>query len=196
MLDIRIEKTTAPKAKPAPGQKLGFGKIFTDHMFIMNYTDGQGWHDARVVPFQNISLSPAAMVYHYGQEMFEGMKAYKGVDGKTYLFRPDMNAKRTNETNKRLCIPQIPEEDFVQAVEAAVKMDEDWIPTDEGTSLYIRPFIIATDEFLGVAPSKTYLFIIILSPSGAYYASGLAPVGISASVGDTVRTGGTISIPS
>ncbi len=178
MLDIRIEKTTEPKQKPAKGEKLGFGHVFTDHMFVMNYTEGKGWHDARIVPFQNISLSPAAMVYHYGQEMFEGMKAYKGVDGKTYLFRPDMNAKRTNDTNKRLCIPQIPEEDFVQAVEAAVKMDEDWIPTDEGTSLYIRPFIIATDEFLGVAPSKTYLFIIILSPSGAYYASGLAPVGI------------------
>ncbi len=178
MLDIKIQKTAAPKEKPAKGAKLGFGHVFTDHMFEMDYTEGIGWHDARVIPFENISLSPAAMVFHYGQEMFEGMKAYKGEDGSTYLFRPDMNAKRTNETNKRLCIPLIPEEDFVQAVEAVVKVDEDWIPTDEGTSLYIRPFIIATDEFLGVAPSKTYKFIIILSPSGAYYASGLAPVGI------------------
>ena len=178
MLDIRIERTTAPKAKPVPGQKLGFGKIFTDHMFVMNYTDGKGWHDARIVPFQNISLSPAAMVYHYGQEMFEGLKAYTNTDGEVYLFRPDMNAKRTNNTNDRLVIPQIPVEDFVQAVSAVVDVDRDWIPTEPGTSLYIRPFIIATDEFLGVAPSKTYLFMVILSPSGAYYESGLAPVGI------------------
>ncbi len=177
-MDIKVVKTTAPKEKPQKGQALGFGHIFTDHMFVMNYTEGKGWHDARIVPFENLSLSPAAMVYHYGQEMFEGMKAYRSDDGKTYLFRPDMNAKRTNMTNERLCIPQIPEEDFVDAVKAVVDVDKDWIPTGEGESLYIRPFIIATDEFLGVAPSKTYLFIIILSPSGAYYASGLAPVGI------------------
>ena len=178
MLDIKITKTTEPKKKPAPGEKLGFGKIFTDHMFIMNYTEGKGWHDPRIVPFQNISLSPAAMVYHYGQEMFEGLKAYKNPDGNVYLFRPDMNAKRTNATNDRLVIPQLPIEDFVQAVSTVVDVDRDWIPSDPGTSLYIRPFIIATDEFLGVAPSKTYLFMVILSPSGAYYESGLAPVGI------------------
>ena len=106
MLDIKITKTTEPKQKPAAGEKLGFGKIFTDHMFVMNYTEGKGWHDARIVPFQNISLSPAAMVYHYGQEMFEGLKAYKNEDGEVYLFRPDMNAKRTNATNDRLVIPQ------------------------------------------------------------------------------------------
>ena len=178
MLDIKIQRTETPKEKPAKGQKLGFGKIFTDHMFVMNYTEGKGWHDARIVPFQNISLSPAAMVYHYGQEMFEGLKAYKGENGDVYLFRPDMNAKRTNATNDRLVIPQLPIEDFVQAVSAVVDVDRDWIPTEPGTSLYIRPFIIATDEFLGVAPSKTYLFMVILSPSGAYYESGLAPVGI------------------
>lgn len=178
MLDIKITRTANPGKKPAAGQPLGFGKIFTDHMFLMNYTEGKGWHDPRIEPFARLSLSPAAMVFHYGQEMFEGLKAYKGVDGKAYLFRPDMNAKRTNATNQRLCIPEIPEEDFVQAIKAVVKVDEDWIPTEPGTSLYVRPFIIATDEFLGVAPSKTYLFMIILSPSGAYYASGLAPVGI------------------
>lgn len=178
MLDIKITRTTEPKQKPAADQPLGFGKIFTDHMFIMNYTEGQGWHDPRIVPFQNISLSPAAMVYHYGQEMFEGLKAYKGENDEVYLFRPDMNAKRTNVTNDRLCIPNIPEEDFVQAVKAVVDIDRDWIPTAPGTSLYVRPFIIATDEFLGVAPSKTYSFMVILSPSGAYYSSGLAPVGI------------------
>lgn len=178
MLDIKITKTTTPKQKPAEDQPLGFGKIFTDHMFMMNYTEGQGWHDPRIVPFDRISLSPAAMVYHYGQEMFEGLKAYKGDNGDVYLFRPDMNAKRTNETNKRLCIPSLPEEDFVQAVKAVVDIDRDWVPTAPGTSLYIRPFIIATDEFLGVAPSQTYLFMVILSPSGAYYSSGLSPVGI------------------
>ena len=178
MLDIKIQRTETPKAKPAPGQKLGFGKIFTDHMFVMNYTEGKGWHDPRIEPFHNISLSPAAMVYHYGQEMFEGLKAYKSENGDVYLFRPDMNAKRTNATNDRLVIPQLPVEDFVQAISAVVDVDRDWIPTEPGTSLYVRPFIIATDEFLGVAPSKTYLFIVILSPSGAYYESGLAPVGI------------------
>ena len=176
MLDIKIERTTTPKAKPEG--KLGFGKIFTDHMFIMNYTNGKGWHDPRIVPFQDITLSPAAMVFHYGQEMFEGLKAYKGVNGETLLFRPDMNGKRTNDTNDRLCIPQIPVEDFVQAVKAIVKVDEDWIPTEPGTSLYIRPFVIATEPFLGVDVSETFLFMIILSPSGAYYESGLEPVGI------------------
>ena len=178
MLNIKIEKTTTPKQKPQDQSKLGFGKIFTDHMFVMDYTEGKGWHDPRIVPFQDLSLSPACMVFHYGQEMFEGLKAYRGADGKARLFRPIMNARRTNDSNKRLCIPQLPEEDFVEAVAAVVKVDEDWIPDAPGTSLYIRPFIIATDSFLGVAPSQTYKFIIILSPSGAYYASGLEPVGI------------------
>jgi len=178
MLDIRYEQAAAPAQKPQKGQPLGFGYIFTDHMFMMNYTQGQGWHDARIVPFQRISLSPAAMVFHYGQEMFEGMKAYRTPDGRALLFRPEMNARRANESNRRLCIPELPEEDFIQAVREIVRHDAAWIPEDPGTSLYIRPFIIATDEFLGVAPSKTYLFMIILSPSGAYYPGGMAPVGI------------------
>ena len=176
MLDIKITKTTSPKAKPTG--KLGFGKIFTDHMFLMNYTRGKGWHDPRIEPFHDLTLSPACMVFHYGQEMFEGLKAYKAADGSNYLFRPDMNAKRTNNTNDRLCIPKIPVEDFVQAVKAIVSVDQDWIPNEPGTSLYIRPFIIATEPFLGVDVSETFLFMIILSPSGAYYESGLEPVGI------------------
>lgn len=178
MLNIRIEKTANPKPLPTPENPLKFGTIFTDHMFIMNYETGKGWHDARIVPYQPIVLDPAAMVFHYGQEMFEGLKAYRSDEGKVLLFRPDMNAKRTNNTNKRLCIPQIPEEDFVEAVKALVKMDAAWVPTKPGTSLYIRPFIIATDPFLGVRPSDTYQFIIILSPVGAYYPEGLNPVKI------------------
>ena len=176
MLDIKVTRTTSPKAKPTG--KLGFGRIFTDHMFLMNYTRGKGWHDPRIEPYHDLTLSPAAMVFHYGQEMFEGLKAYKGDDGTNYLFRPDMNAKRTNDTNDRLRIPQVPVEDYVQAVKAIVSVDADWIPTEPGTSLYIRPFIVATEPFLGVDVSETFLFMIILSPSGAYYESGLEPVGI------------------
>ncbi|MBE5947852.1 MAG: branched-chain amino acid aminotransferase [Lachnospiraceae bacterium] len=178
MLDIRYELTKNPKTLPTQDNPLTFGTIFTDHMFVMNYTKGQGWHDARVVPYAPISLEPSAMVFHYGQEMFEGLKAYKTDDGRTLLFRPEKNIERANRTNERICIPTIPEEDFLQAIKAVVKTDEKWIPTKPGTSLYIRPFIIATDPFLGVRPSDTYLFIIILSPVGAYYPEGLNPVKI------------------
>lgn len=178
MLNIRIEQTKNKKPLPAPDDPLKFGTIFTDHMFIMNYESGKGWHDERIVPYQPISLEPSAMVFHYGQEMFEGLKAYMAEDGRILLFRPDMNAKRTNHTNERLCIPEIPEEDFVEAIKCLVKIDKDFIPTKPGTSLYVRPFIIATDPFLGVRPSDTYQFIIILSPVGAYYPEGLNPVKI------------------
>ena len=178
MLNIRYEKTKTPKELPAADNPLKFGTIFTDHMFMMNYTMGEEWHDARVVPYQPVCLDPSAMVFHYGQEMFEGLKAYKSDDGRILLFRPDKNAERTVSTNQRLCIPEIPIEDFVQAVKAVVKIDEAWIPTKPGTSLYIRPFIIATDPYLGVRPSNTYLFMIILSPVGPYYPEGLNPVKI------------------
>lgn len=178
MLDIKVEKTKTPKKLPDKDDPLIFGTIFTDHMFIMDYKEGTGWYDARIVPYQPISLEPSAMVFHYGQEMFEGLKAYKAKDGRVLLFRPDMNAKRTIRTCRRLSMPEIPEEDFVQAVKELVKIDKDWIPTREGTSLYIRPFIIATDPFLGVRPSYTYKFIIILSPVGAYYPEGINPVKI------------------
>ncbi|ROR28251.1 branched-chain amino acid aminotransferase [Mobilisporobacter senegalensis] len=178
MLDIRFEKTTAPKEIPDEDNPLVFGTIFTDHMFLMDYEEGKGWHDARVVPYGPLSLEPSAMVFHYGQEMFEGLKAYKTEDGRILLFRPDKNIERANRTNERLCMPEIPEEDFLAALKAVVKTDEEWIPTKEGTSLYIRPFLIATDPFLGVRPSNTYTFIIILSPVGAYYPEGLDPVKI------------------
>lgn len=175
---IRIEKTTCPKEKPGSENPLVFGTIFTDHMFVADYIEGQGWTDARVVPYQPLMLEPSCMVFHYGQEMFEGLKAYKSLDGRTLLFRPDKNIERANRSNRRLCIPEIPKELFMEALKTVVKVDEDWIPTKEGTSLYIRPFVIATDPFLGVRPSSTYKFIIILSPVGAYYASGINPVKI------------------
>lgn len=178
MLDIRVEKTTNPKMKPAEDDPLTFGTIFTDHMFVMDYEEGKGWHDARIVPFQDLHLSPAAMVFHYGQEMFEGLKAYRSKEGKVLLFRPDKNIERANNSNDRLCIPRINPDDFMDGLKAIVKIDADWIPTRPGTSLYVRPFVIATDPFLGVRPSHTYQFIIILSPSGPYYPEGLDPVKI------------------
>ena len=176
MLNIRIEKNTAPKAKPTG--KLGFGNIFTDHMFLMNYYTEKGWHDARIVPYGDISLDPSAMVFHYAQELFEGMKAYRTADNKIQLFRPDKNIERMNNTCDRLCVPQIDPDDALQAIKALVDVERDWVPTEDGTSLYIRPFIIATDPMLGVHPSHTYLFIIILSPVGSYYEAGLNPVKI------------------
>ncbi len=178
MLDIRVVKTDSPKQIPGPDDPLTFGTIFTDHMFVMNYEEGKGWYDPRIVPYGPFSLDPSAMVFHYGQEMFEGLKAYKSDDGRILLFRPDKNIWRANKTNRRICIPEIPDEDFLQAIKAIVKMDEAWIPHKPGTSLYIRPFIIATDPFLGVRPSSTYIFCIILSPVGAYYPEGLNPVKI------------------
>ncbi len=177
MLNIRYEYTTQKKEKP-DYNSLGFGKYFTDHMFLMDYTDEKGWHDPRVVPFQNLSLSPATAVFHYAQEMFEGLKAYKTADGTIQLFRPQKNIERLNNTNRRMCIPEIDPDDVLQAIKAVVKTDADWIPEEEGKSLYIRPFIIATDAMLGVHPSHSYLFCIILSPVGAYYASGINPVKI------------------
>jgi len=177
-MEIKITRTDAPKAKPKDQNNLGFGKIFTDHMFIMDYDLTKGWNNPRIEPFHNIELSPAAMVFHYGQEMFEGLKAYKTDDGRVLLFRPDKNIERANQSNKRLMIPQIPDDVFMDALKTLVKVDEDWIPTAEGTSLYIRPFVIATAPYLGVRPSPEYKFIIILAPSGAYYPEGLAPVKI------------------
>lgn len=177
MLNIKIEKTAAPKAKP-DSSKLGFGKIFTDHMFIMQYSVEKGWHDAKIVPYGGITLEPSAMVFHYAQELFEGMKAYRTANDTIQLFRPDKNIERMNNTCDRLCVPRIDPADALQAIKALVNVDRDWVPYADGTSLYIRPFIIATDPFLGVHPSHTYMFIIILSPVGSYYAAGLNPVKI------------------
>ena len=178
MLDIKITRTTAPKAKPQDESKLGFGKIFTDHMFLMDYTAGEGWHDARIVPYGCWELDPATTVFHYAQEIFEGMKAYRTAEGKIQLFRPDCNANRFNDSADRLGMPPIPPEDFVQAVKTLVDVDRDWVPHSDGASLYIRPFCIATDVGLGVHAAKHYRFAVIAAPSGAYYAEGLDPVRI------------------
>ncbi len=175
--EFTITKTLNPKQKPNP-DTLEFGTAFTDHMFVMNYTEDKGWHDGRIVPYAPITLEPAAAVLHYAQEMFEGLKAYKTKEGKILLFRPDMNAKRTTRTNDRICIPALDEELFVEAIKAVVRVDADWVPEKEGTSLYIRPFIIATEPFLGVRAAKEYLFMVILCPVGAYYKGGLAPTKI------------------
>lgn len=175
---IRIEKTTAPKTKPADQNKLGFGKIFTDHMFIMDYETGKGWYDPRIVPYGPIPMDPATMVFHYGQAIFEGLKAYRTTDGRIQLFRPRKNMERINLSNARMSIPRIDEDFCVEAIKTLVSVDQDWIPTAPGTSLYIRPFIIGTDPVLGVHASHTYKFMIILSPVGAYYPSGLNPVKI------------------
>ncbi len=177
MLDIKITKTQNPKQKPDENN-LGFGQIFTDHMFIMEYEKGKGWHNASVEPYRNLSLDPASVVFHYAQEAFEGMKAYRTQNNDIQLFRPERNAQRMISTCERMCMPIIPEEDFVQAVKAIVQIDKDWVPNSPEASLYIRPFIFATDVGLGVKASTKYYFMVICSPSGAYYKEGIAPVRI------------------
>ena len=177
MLDIKITRAETLKPQPDP-DTLVFGRTFTDHMFLMNYDAGQGWHDPRVVPYGPLPFELSCMVFHYAQEIFEGMKAYRTPDGKVQLFRPYENAKRMNSSCRRMCIPEIPEDDFVQAVKAVVGVDQAWVPSKVGTSLYIRPFIIATDNGLGVHASHSYLFAVICCPVGAYYPEGINPVKI------------------
>ncbi len=176
-MEIRIEKTACPKAKP-DSSTLGFGKIFTDHMFIMDYTSGEGWHDARIVPFANISLHPASTVLHYGSEIFEGLKAYRRADGKVQMFRPWENVRRMNNSAERLCLPEIPEELAFQCLTTFVDVEKDWTPSAPGTSLYLRPFMFGNDETLGVHSVKNATFIIIASPVGSYYKEGINPVKI------------------
>ncbi len=178
MQEIKIELTKNPKEKPTDESKLGFGKIFSDHMFVMNYDEGQGWHDPRIVPYGSVELMPAAMCLHYGQEVFEGMKAYRTEQGKIVLFRPEKNMARLNVSNERLCIPLVDEEFCVEAIKKLVEIEKDWVPHTEGASLYLRPFIFATDPFIGVHPAHHLTFMVICSPSGAYYPEGLDPVKI------------------
>ncbi len=177
MLDIKITKTQNPKVKPDVNT-LGFGTYFTDHMFLMDYSKAEGWHDARIVPFDNIPIHPACTALHYAAEVFEGLKAYRRADGNVQLFRPDENAKRLNVSAERICLPEIAEEDFLQAVQTLVSVDKEWVPSEFGTSLYIRPFIFGNDPFLGVHGVDTAIFMVILSPVGSYYKEGINPVGI------------------
>lgn len=176
-MSIPVTFTTSPKQKPA-ADNLGFGKIFTDHMFIVDYSTKEGWHDGRIVPYEPITLDPASKVFHYGQAIFEGLKAYITVDGDALLFRPDRNFARLNHSAERLCIPAIDEAYALEALKQLVDVDREWIPTEAGTSLYIRPFVIATEADLGVDESTEYKFMIIMSPSGSYYAEGINPVKI------------------
>ena len=176
-MEIKITKTATPSEMPAE-DKLGFGKVFTDHMFIMDYDEAQGWHDARIVPFGKIELHPASTVLHYGAEIFEGMKAYRTADG-YQMFRPIENIRRMNDSAARLCLPELPEEFTLKALTELINLDYEWIPDKEGTSLYIRPFMFGNDESLGVHAVHNATFVIILSPVGAYYAEGLNPVKIS-----------------
>ena len=176
-MEIRIEKAKTLKQKPDQN-KLGFGRYFTDHMFVMEH-DASGWHNARIISYGNLEISPASTVLHYGAEIFEGLKAYRLKDGSIQLFRPEENAKRMINSAERLCLPEVSVEDFMTALKALIEVDKDWVPSEEGTALYIRPFEFANAPFLGVHAVKDAMFIIILSPVGAYYAEGLNPVKIA-----------------
>ncbi len=179
---MRITVTQAAenrrRKRPESGEPLGFGIHFSDHMFLMDYSHGTGWRDARIVPYGPLSLAPSAMVLHYGQEIFEGLKAYYARDGAVCLFRPDRNAERLNRSAARMCLPEIPVEDHIAAIRTLVRLDREWIPRGENASLYIRPAMIATEAGLGVRPSAEVLFFIITGPVGAYYARGFDPVRI------------------
>lgn len=161
-----------------PVEKLGFGNYFTDHMFIMDYDEQNGWHAARIVPYGPLTLSPAATVFHYGAEVFEGMKAYRRPDGGVQLFRPWDNIARLNRSCDRLGLPQLNPDDGLQAVRELVELDQDWVPSEPGTSLYIRPFLFGADPKLGLHGVHSAMFVIIMSPVGSYFAEGLKPVKI------------------
>jgi branched-chain amino acid aminotransferase len=166
------------KAKPADESKLGFGKIFSDHFFTMSYHAGRGWHDPLIEPYRPLQLDPTAMCLHYAQEIFEGMKAYRGKGGAIFLFRPLENIRRMNVSAERLCMPQLDEALFMEALKKLILIDKEWIPHGSGTSLYIRPTMIASEPALGVHPAHEYLFFIIVGPVGAYYPEGFGPTKI------------------
>ncbi len=166
------------KTKYTDESQLGFGKLFTDRMLVAEWKAGQGWVDARIEPYAPFSLDPACMVFHYAQEIFEGLKAYRWEDGTITLFRPEMNARRFNRSAARMCMPEVPEELFLDGIARLVSLEREWIPSSPGTSLYIRPTMIAVEPMLGVKPSNHFYFYAILSPVGAYYAAGFNPVSI------------------
>jgi len=174
---IRITRTAIRKDKPRD-RDLAFGNVFTDHVFVMDFQEEKGWYDPRVEPYGPFALDPATAVLHYGQSLFEGLKAFRGKDGKIRLFRPDKHVARINRTAERMCIPTFDPDMVLKSWTTLVDIDRDWVPSAVGTSLYIRPTVIASEPFLGVRPAKEYLYYVILSPVGAYYPEGMAPVKI------------------
>lgn len=179
-MEIKITKAGPDRMRPKPKDesRLGFGDIMTDHMFLADYEEGKGWIDPRIIPYENFSINPAAMSIHYGQSLFEGLKAYRGSDDSIFLFRPEENLKRLNRSAARVCMPGIDKDLFMDGMKKLILLDRDWIPRSKGTSLYVRPAMFATEPHLGVRPAKTYIFFIILGPVGAYYKEGLNPVKI------------------
>ena len=176
-MDIKITRAAALKEKP-DSSTLVFGQSFTDHMFIADYDVGQGWHDARIVPYGPLQMDPAAKVLHYAQEIFEGLKAYRTASGAIQLFRPMDNVRRMNQSCERMSLPQVPEDLALAGITELVRLEQDWVPHEEGTSLYIRPFVIGVDPALGVHSSHHCQYIVIVCPVGAYYPEGLAPTKI------------------
>ena len=177
-MELEILPLTTPKARPADESQLGFGKLFTDRMLVMEYAAGKGWHSARIQPYGPFALDPACAVLHYAQEIFEGLKAFRRSDGRIALFRAMDNVRRFNRSAARMCMPEVDECFFHDAIRQLVRLEADWVPHSPGTALYIRPTMIATDPYLGVKPSDTYLCYVILSPVGAYYKGGFSPVKI------------------
>ena len=181
MIDFAIEPNAHPVPLPERAARLvdpGFGKTFTDHMAIIRYTEGVGWHDAKITARAPLTLDPATAVFHYAQEIFEGLKAYRRDDGTMALFRPDANARRFNASARRMAMPELPEETFIESCAALVEIDRDWFPAIEGGSLYLRPFMIASEAFLGVKPSSEYLYMVIAAASGSYFKSGAPAVSL------------------
>ena len=178
MQAITVTRSTSLKAKPTDESKLGFGRIFTDHMFVMDYAPDKGWYDPRIIPYQNFSMDPASVVIHYGQAIFEGTKCYRRADGGLQLFRPAANMARMSRSAERMGMPALDEELALEGLKELIRIEADWVPHQDGTSLYIRPTMISTDVQLGVHASKTYRFFIICSPVGSYYKNGLEPVSI------------------
>ena len=177
-MDLKILPLSNPKPRPSDESQLGFGKLFTDRMLVMEYAAGRGWHSASIQPYGPFSLDPACAVLHYGQEIFEGLKAFRRDDGSIALFRAIDNVRRFNRSAVRMCMPEVDEQFFLDAIRQLVRLEADWVPRSPGTSMYIRPTMIATDPYLGVKPSDTYLCYVILSPVGAYYKGGFSPVKI------------------
>ncbi len=174
-INYKLKKKTNELKIP---DNLGFGKVFTDHMFVMDYNENMGWHNPVIQPVENLSLHPATMFFHYGQGIFEGLKAFKTIDGEPVIFRPEDHIKRFNNSARRLCIPEVDPDFLLNAIVELISLEKDWLPSKKGEAIYIRPFIFGTDPFLGVKPSSTYKLIVMLSPVGAYYAEGFKPVKI------------------